>query len=306
MRTLSEPAALPISAVERETGLPKDTLRIWERRYGFPQPVRDSNGDRLYSTTQIERLRVVKRLVDQGMRPGKLLALPDHKLRELTETHRQPVLDEERQRQLERHLQLIKRHQGPDLKKMLGHQVMREGLRRFVTDTIAPLNLLIGEAWMRGEIEVFEEHLYTELAQTTLRNAITTLQFSGRPPKVLLTTFPNELHALGLLMVEAILASEAVDVVPLGTQLPLSSIAAAATAHRADVVGLSFSSSFHPALIVKGLQDLCPMLSGETAIWAGGSGMRSVRRPLQGVTVFSNLDELETAISAWREQREAA
>jgi len=30
-----------ISAVERDTGLSKDTLRVWERRYGFPKPLRD-------------------------------------------------------------------------------------------------------------------------------------------------------------------------------------------------------------------------------------------------------------------------
>ena len=36
--------ALNISAVEREAGLSKDVLRMWERRYGFPKPLRDDNG----------------------------------------------------------------------------------------------------------------------------------------------------------------------------------------------------------------------------------------------------------------------
>ena len=40
--------ALNISAVEREAGLSKDVLRMWERRYGFPKPVRDENGERRY------------------------------------------------------------------------------------------------------------------------------------------------------------------------------------------------------------------------------------------------------------------
>ena len=43
-----QPASgLPISVVERETGIPKDLLRMWERRYGFPQPGRDAQGDPL-------------------------------------------------------------------------------------------------------------------------------------------------------------------------------------------------------------------------------------------------------------------
>ena len=35
-----------IAAVERDTGLSKDVLRVWERRYGFPAPTRDDNGER--------------------------------------------------------------------------------------------------------------------------------------------------------------------------------------------------------------------------------------------------------------------
>ena len=35
------PVLLPINAVERETGITKELLRMWERRYGFPSPERD-------------------------------------------------------------------------------------------------------------------------------------------------------------------------------------------------------------------------------------------------------------------------
>ena len=59
-----------IASVEKETGLSKDTLRMWERRYGFPAPGRDPAGDRLYPAGQVERLRLIKRLIDQGHRPG--------------------------------------------------------------------------------------------------------------------------------------------------------------------------------------------------------------------------------------------
>ena len=38
------PVLLPINAVERETGITKELLRMWERRYGFPAPQRDARG----------------------------------------------------------------------------------------------------------------------------------------------------------------------------------------------------------------------------------------------------------------------
>ena len=63
-----------IAAVERDVGLSKDVLRVWERRYGFPVPNRDPHGERLYPAAQVLRLRLIKRLMDQGHRPGRLLA----------------------------------------------------------------------------------------------------------------------------------------------------------------------------------------------------------------------------------------
>mgnify|MGYP003347622001 CR=1 FL=1 len=75
-RSLPEPLTVSIAAVERDTGIGKDTLRIWERRYGFPTPGRDGFGERSYPLEQVEKLRVIKRLLDQGHRPGRIVALP--------------------------------------------------------------------------------------------------------------------------------------------------------------------------------------------------------------------------------------
>ena len=81
---------LAIAAVERETGLSKEALRIWERRYGFPSPARDPQGDRLYPAEQVARLRLLKRLMDQGHRPGKLMALEDSALARLSTRQPKP------------------------------------------------------------------------------------------------------------------------------------------------------------------------------------------------------------------------
>ena len=59
--------------VERDTGIGRDTLRVWERRYGFPRPVRNAKGERSYPEDPLRRLQRPRRLLDRGMRPGKLL-----------------------------------------------------------------------------------------------------------------------------------------------------------------------------------------------------------------------------------------
>jgi DNA-binding transcriptional MerR regulator len=55
-----------IGAVSRLTGIPADTLRIWERRYQLVDPQRTAKGGRLYSQADVNRLTMIKALVDQG------------------------------------------------------------------------------------------------------------------------------------------------------------------------------------------------------------------------------------------------
>ena len=45
-------ALFAIGTVERDTGIGRDTLRIWERRYGFPTPERNDKGERVFSAEQ--------------------------------------------------------------------------------------------------------------------------------------------------------------------------------------------------------------------------------------------------------------
>jgi MerR family transcriptional regulator, light-induced transcriptional regulator len=304
MKPHPEHQAISISGVERDTGIPKDTLRIWERRYGFPQPVRDGNGDRLYPRSQVDRLRLIKRLIDAGFRPGKLIPGADKHLLELAEQCGQPAPAPEKEHELQHFMALIKKHHGNELKKLLTHQLMRVGLQQFVVGTIAPLNIMVGESWMRGDLQIFEEHLYTELTLGILRSAISAAQFTGCPPTLLLTTLPNEQHSLGLVMAEAILAGESAEVVALGTQTPVSNIASAAAAHKADIVGLSFSAAYPASMVGRGLHDLRNALPAHIGIWAGGGGVAPIRRPIDGVTLVTSLPALQQAVHDWRAARE--
>ena len=115
---------------------------------------------------------------------------------------------------------------------------MRQGLQRFVLDTLTSLNHAVGDAWMRGELAVFEEHLYTEQLQVALRTGINAFPRQQGAPRILLTTFPGEQHGLGLLMVEALLVPEGAQCISLGAQTPIEDIRRAALAHEVAVVAL--------------------------------------------------------------------
>ena len=149
----SPPAGISIAAVERDTGLGKDTLRIWERRYGFPQPLRDACGERVYPADQVDHLRLIKRLMDQGQRPGALLRQPMAALSEqFAGTPARVGADDT----VEWIIPLLKNRDVDHLRAELAQRLARDGLERFVIETVSALNRRIGDGWMTGEIEIYE------------------------------------------------------------------------------------------------------------------------------------------------------
>ncbi len=291
---------LNIAAVERDTGLTKDTLRVWERRYGFPTPGRDEHGNRLYSPADVAKLRLVRRLLDQGRRPAALIrASTAELLAQLDEQAPRPApaagaVDEAA------FLKLVRLHRHQELRATLQQTLLKQGLQRFVSETVSALNAAVGHAWMRGELDVPEEHLYSEQVQNLLRNAIGSQPDAGARPRVLLTTFPDEEHGLGILMVEAMLVPEGASCVSLGTRTPLADIGKAAVEGAFDVVALSFSGAYPLRQAVDGLELLRRQLPMSIELWAGGAGLEGKPPRLPGIRVVASLEGAVEALREWR------
>ena len=71
-KIVSEPKSkYRIQAVAEMTGIPAATLRAWERRYGVPSPMRTESADRLYSDSDIDVIRKLRELTENGMAPAE-------------------------------------------------------------------------------------------------------------------------------------------------------------------------------------------------------------------------------------------
>lgn len=317
--------ALPIAAVERETGLAKDTLRIWERRYNFPQPLRDAQGKRQYPAAQVRQLQLIGRLLARGLRPSKIVGLDSAALEDLLAQHPRnmpssaaSMIDlsgtnkgvDETEVDLSPYLQTLQQHDAQALRHALHHGLMRRGLERFVLELVAPLSTAVGDAWARGQLEVFQEHLFSEVLASVLRPALAGLQASpgsalAAGPRVLLTTLPPEQHGLGLLMVEALLALEGCACISLGVNTPLADVLQAAQAHRADVVVLSFSAQHSGPPVLAQLQALRAQLPPAIALWVGGACPVLYEKPLDGISAAQPLTALAALLAQWRSQTQA-
>lgn len=295
-----------IAAVERELSINKETLRVWERRYGFPAPRRDAAGERLYPPDQVRRLHLVKRLLDAGHRPGRVVAASAEELEALLQPVAavggpEPLPGEAPE--VAACAALLQAHDIEGLRRTMAQSVLRRGLARCITEVFAPLTTRIGELWMNGSLQVFEEHIYSESLQLVLRQSIHALPAlaAGAAPRVLLTTLPGEPHGLGLLMAEALLSLEGAACLSLGVQTPPAQLPPAVAAHRAHVVALSFSGQLPNRAVLDGLAALRSLLPQEVEIWAGGSSRALLQPRLpEGVRRLDGLAAIAPETARWR------
>lgn len=304
------PGSLGITAVEYDTGINKETLRVWERRYGFPTPWRDAAGERLYPPEQVQQLRLIKRLLDAGHRPGRVVAAAPQALAALLHpaaAASDDVTTAPPAPEIAACTALLRGHDIDGLRRALAQVVPRRGLAASVTEVFAPLTLRVGELWLDGELQVFEEQIYSECLQAVLRQALYALPpASLGGPRVLLTTLPGEGQALRLLMVEALLSLEGAACLSLGVQTPLPQLPAAVAAHRADIIALGFSGFLSPRAINEGLTQLRALLPARVEIWAGG-GSRALRTQglPPGVCRLDHLTSVSSEMARWRKLLES-
>ena len=290
---------LSITEVELRTGIRQATLRMWEKRYGFPQPLRDRHGDRVYPLSQVERLLAVRRLMAQGARPGKILS--GHAMPETAGAAPQaldagglpaeflPALD---------HLRAYRR---AELHTWFQYRLLDLGLRRFVIECLGPLSTAVGLAWRRGEMPVRCEHLYTQLAMSVLHAKQAAIRSAGDGrPKVILATLAGEPHGLGIMMAEAVMASLGMTCIQLGSEVPPSEVEAAARETGADIVALSFSSYFLSKASMRMLLALRARLPAASALWVGGAGMPATAAGVPGIDAVGTLEGIEAALARWQ------
>jgi methanogenic corrinoid protein MtbC1 len=299
---------LPIADVEQATGIARATLRIWERRYGFPRPGRDARGERCYPDEQVRKLRRIAQLMAMGYRPGRLVQMEPDELagldlpgtatqaaRGAADAPHDPVLEP------------LRNHDPVALRHLLEQGIRSAGLAGFICQDMPRMNAVVGDQWSCGGLQVYEEHLYTEMVQQVLRSHLAQLPpAAAGAPRVLLATFPEETHGLGLLMAQGMFVLEGCACTSLGVRVPVAQVVSACGAFRADAVGLSFTASANPAHVQRGLEQLRAELSPELPIWCGGSSHVIARRRVAGVQYVAHVREVPSLVASWRSLRTGA
>ena len=210
------------SEIELITGFGVGQLRKWRQRFDFPPAQYGANGGAIYSSETVDRLLVIKRLLEAGLRPGQVVSkTAAENLKKIADLNLFKP-DVARSESTNAFIKLLKRSDSEAFTTLLRKLRAKRTMLDFVQNTIAPLMVGIGDAWLSGEINVYHEHLCSSMIERYLIAQTLKSKPKNAYPVFLFALPPGERHQLGLLMVEAVMAEAGAYIVNLGTTIPLN------------------------------------------------------------------------------------
>jgi len=249
---VSTTPAYNLKVVLKETGLPADTLRAWERRYGLPVPQRTQGGHRLYSERDIHTIKwlmarqaeglSISRAVDlwnehiasgadplAGLAPSALTTLQTSPaILAMQET----TLDAMRTNWVTACL---------NFSEMTAEQTLNQAFSMFPVEAVCVEVLQkgmseIGNKWYENQVSVQQEHFASGLAMRRLDALLIASPAPSRPQTILVGCPANEWHTFTPLMLSLFLRRRGFNVIYLGANVPADRFEETVQAVRANLV----------------------------------------------------------------------
>jgi methanogenic corrinoid protein MtbC1 len=291
---------LSIGALSSATGIPVETIRTWERRYGFPVPERKPSGHRVYPLNTIPRLKRAAQAIARGHRPAEVVPASERDLDALLDSlpEVQPSMPAERSTGWAAEssggrgdlLEAVRKFDADQLRLLIRGYWARQGPTDFLEHTAAPFLSSVGRAWEQGDMGIRHEHFASGVLGDFLRMVRAPLEDRASGPVVALATLPGELHGLGLHMVALVFAGTGWRPLLLGVDTPIDQIAALARDARLGAVALScVQAQRSSAARIRKLRRAMPR---RIPLVVGGKGAPS-RSPAAGVEIIQELTLLE-------------
>ncbi|MEO8540802.1 MAG: cobalamin-dependent protein [bacterium] len=202
-----------IAQVEELTGVGAHTLRAWERRYGVPDPERSEGGQRMYSAADVEVIKRMQELSEQGV--------PLLRAAELARI--EPVAPSDQTFSESLVARIFSALVSWDEARAVG--AWHEAFERFdvesaLTRVVAPLLREVGTAWHEGAIGVAEEHFASNFVRARVDLLCRQVTPAEAAPSAVLACLQGEHHEIGLLMLSALLRFHGMRTIYLGQDVP--------------------------------------------------------------------------------------
>ena len=231
---------LRIGELSRRLGVSDHVLRAWESRYGLLQPTRSSGGFRLYSETDVARVRRMQAHLAQGLSAAEAArgALAEDQAAGpglLAVDPGPPAAVGDWPGALRRALDAF---DEPAAQAVLDRLVSDLSVTTMLREVVLPYLAELGERWVQGTASIAQEHFATNLIRGRLAG-LARGWGDGHGPRALLACPPAELHDLALMIFGIALNRRGWRIDYLGANTPIDEVTRAAQARHPDLVVLA-------------------------------------------------------------------
>ncbi|MGB5261004.1 MAG: MerR family transcriptional regulator [Gammaproteobacteria bacterium] len=234
---------MPIRTVADLTGVNPVTLRAWERRYQLITPQRTPKGHRLYTQDDVELIRHVLDLLDQGISISQVKPL-------LAQTPGQEQVSavadagEVWRVYQEKLLEAVENFDQHALDAIYNDALSLYPVDVVIQRLISPLLRTLGERWSKRESGIAEEHFFTVYLRNKLGTRIHHMNQRSHGPLLLLACLPGEFHEIGLLLFALATVNFGYRTLVLGANVPLEQLPG--VLHKMSCAGVVLSGSSRP------------------------------------------------------------
>jgi len=224
----------PIAAVSKLTGVSCHTLRVWERRYGFPVPERTPSGHRRYRADQVGLIREIARRADRGEAVAQVIAETRG-----SQTRRSPERPVEGATS-----ELISALMAPDFstaEEVFQRAADGLSIAEVATSLIVPSLTESGEHLFRRSCQLAQERVASFFLLRKLSGLLDEAQQANRAPKgrVIVATLQGDRHEGGAAMLALALELGGWRALNLGADMPVGELQDAIHHWQPDAVGIS-------------------------------------------------------------------
>ena len=280
------PMTYRIRTVSEITGIPRNTLIAWERRYGVIHPERHPNGYRSYSEEDVSQLLRIKNAQKAGLKISEAFSLlkrgdtsagPPSAAAQLSPM---PQLASEGLSSLKDQLvQALIGYRKEEAERLLGRLVTIPFPTR-VLEVYFPVLTEIGNRWEKGEVSVAQEHYASSIIRGHLASILLNIgPASSKAPHAACTTFPGEQHEMAALALSIQLSLAGFRVSYLGPNLPTEDLVGFVSSQKPTLTCVSVINPINPQELEIYAQRVSAALPEDGRLIIGGKTLEGVELP---------------------------
>ncbi len=292
----------PISVVAARTGLSRDVLRVWERRYKAVEPIRTAGGQRRYSDDHVERFRLLAAAIGHGRTISMVAQLETEELARLVaddaaqQASGRVAHDEPSVETVDAALRAIDALDATALDALLRRAIAHAGVASVIDVTVPALMQEVGDRWVAGKYTVAHEHFASAVVVGILMETVSAVAALPTAPRVVVATPSGEHHAMGAALAAAAASLQGWSIVYLGADVPHADISSAAVAVGARAVALSITYTADPSQTASEVRALRDALAQGVPIFVGGAAAGPIAAVDRRITLCGSLGELRTLL----------